>query len=102
MNRLYSTFAGIVHSCYPPDTSVIISQSELRAAMKQFVTKNCTGLTVEERSVLAAASVIAQEEYNVLLCLGYAPDVSFENGAPMSGTWIIPGVLGRRDVIIVW
>ncbi|KAA3636581.1 MAG: hypothetical protein DWQ02_08055 [Bacteroidetes bacterium] len=102
MKRLYSTFAGIVQPCYPPDTSMTISQSELLTAMKQFVTKNCQGLSVEERNELAATSVLAQEAYNVLLCLGYAPNVTFESGAPMTGTWIIPNVLGQRDVVIVW
>ena len=102
MNRLYSTFARIVQPCYPPDTSFTISQSELLVAMKQFVTSNCRNLTVEERNELAKISVLAQKEYTVSLCLGNLSNVDYENGAPMTGTWVMPGVLGRRDVIIVW
>ena len=102
MNRLYSTFAGIVQSCYPPDTSLTISQSELQVAMKQFVTSNCKNLSTAERDELIATSVLAQKEYTLSLCLGNSANINYENGAPMSGTWIIPSVLGRRDVIIVW
>jgi hypothetical protein len=102
MNRLYSTFSGIVQPCYPPDTSITISQSELLVALKQFVTSNCRNLTVEERNELATTSVLAQEEYTVSLCLDNLSNVDFKNGAPMTGTWVMPSVLGRRDVIIVW
>ncbi|MEM7105277.1 MAG: hypothetical protein AAF502_19215 [Bacteroidota bacterium] len=102
MNLLYSTFAGIVQPCYPPDTSLTISQTELLIAMKQFVTSNCKNLSAEERDELAVTSVLAQEEYTVSLCLDNSALVTYENGAPMTGTWVMPGVLGRRDVIIVW
>lgn len=102
MNRLYSTFPGSVQSCYPPDTSLIISQAELLIAMKQFVTSNCKNLAVDERDELAATSILAQEEYTVLLCLDSSAPVAYENGAPMTGTWVLSSVLDRRDVIIVW
>lgn len=102
MNRLYSTFAGVVHPCYPPDTTLTISQAELLIAMKQFVTSNCKRLTVEERDELAATSVLAQEEYSVSLCLDHSSPVTYENGVPMTGTWVMPSVVGRRNVIIVW
>ncbi len=102
MNRLYSTFSGIVQPCYPPDTSLTISQTELLMAMKQFVTSNCRNLSVEERDELAARAVLAQEEYPVSLCLDNSAPVTYENGVPMTGTWVMPSVLDRRDVIIVW
>ncbi len=102
MNRLYSTFAGIDQLCYPPDTSLAISQSELLMAMKQFVASNCKNITVAERDELAATSVLAQEEYTVSLCLDSSANVTYENGIPRTGTWVLPSVLGRRDVIIVW
>lgn len=101
-NRLYSTFIGIFQDCYPPDTSLTITQSELLIAIKQFVTNNCENLTTEERDKLAAASVLAQEEYTLSLCLENSSNINFENGAPMTGTWVMPSVLNRRDVIIVW
>lgn len=102
MNRLYSTIPGIFQSCYPPDTSLTVSQAELLMAMKQFVSSNCKNLAVDERDELAATSILAQEEYTVLLCLDNSDHVTHENGAPMTGTWVMPSVLGRRDVIIVW
>lgn len=102
MNRLYSTFAGAYQSCYPPDTSLTISQSELLIAMKQFVASHCQNLSAEKRDELAATSVLAQEEYTVSLCLDHSAPVTYDKGAPMTGTWVMPGVLGRRDVIIVW
>ena len=102
MNRLYSTFAGIDQPCYPPDTSLTISRSELLIAMKQFVTINCKNLTIEERDELATQSVLAQNEYTVSLCLDNSGPITYENGTPMKGTWVLPNVLGRRDVIIQW
>ena len=100
-NRLYSTFAGTVQPCYPPDTTLIISQADALAAMKQFVAKHCTNLTIKVRNELAAKSVLAQDEYTLSLCLDHAA-VTDENGVPMTGTWVMPNVLGRRDVVMVW
>ncbi|MBL4708490.1 MAG: hypothetical protein JKY48_08645 [Flavobacteriales bacterium] len=102
MNRLYSTFAGIVQACYPPDTSLTISQSELLIAMNKFVTSNCKNLTVKKRYELTTTAVLAQEQYTLLICLDNLSNVDYENGAPTTGTWIIASVLGLRDVIIVW
>lgn len=102
MNRLYSTFPGVAQPSDPPNTSLTISQAELLIAMKHFVASNCKNLSVEERDELAAASVLAQEEYTVLLSLDDSASVNYETGAPMTGTWVLPSVLGRRDVIIVW
>ena len=102
MNRLYSTFANINQPCYPADTSFTISRSELLTAMKQFVTKHCTNLSFEERDKLAATAVLAQEKYIVLHCPDNSSNVNYENGLPLTGTWVMPGVLGRRDVILIW
>ena len=102
MNHLYSTFAGIVQPCYPPDTIFTISQSDLLNAMEQFVATHCTNLAIKERNELAAKSALAQAEYTLALCLETSAPVNYENGAPMAGTWVLPSVLGRRDVIIVW
>lgn len=102
MNRLYSTFAGAAQLCYRPDTSIILSQGALLTAMKEFVTRNCQNLPLAERDTLAATSVLAQEEYTVFLCYGNPDELSYENGAPRTGTWVLPKVLGRRDVVLVW
>jgi len=101
-NRLYSTFADIVQPCYPADTSFVISQSELLIVMKQFISKNCKNLTVEKQNELAATSVLAQEEYKILHCGDNSYNQNYENGLPMTGTWVMPSVLGRRDIILVW
>ena len=101
-NRLYSTFANIVQPCYPADTNFVISQSELLIIMKQFISKYCKNLAVEKQNELAATSVLAQEEYKILHCRDNSYDENYENGLPMTGTWVMPSVLGRRDVIIVW
>ena len=101
-NRLYSTFAGGDHPCYPPDTSLTISQPALLTAMKLFVEKNCKNLSAEERDKLAAASVLAQEAYTVALCLDESAKLPYDKGVPMTGTWVLTNVLGKRDVLIVW
>ena len=102
MSRLYSTFANITQPCYPADTSFIITQTELLEYMKQFVTKHCQNLKEDIRNELAETSVLAQEEYSVLYCGSDSPHQNYENGLPMVGTWVMPNVLGRRDIIIVW
>ena len=101
-NRIYSTFADIFQPCYPADTSFVISQSELLIIMKQFISKYCKNLAVEKQNELAATAVLAQEEYKILHCRDNSYDENYENGLPMTGTWIMPSVLGRRDVILVW
>ncbi len=102
MNRLYSTFANIDQPFYPVDTSFTITQSELLTFMKQFVSKHCQNVSEDVQDELAKASVLAQEEYTVLYCNSESGDQIYANGLPMSGTWVMPNVLGRRDVIMVW
>lgn len=101
-NRLYSTFADIVQPCFPPDTSFVISQSELQRAMMQFVKENCTYLNIEKQEELASTAVLAQKEYTVLYCSDHSSNINYGKGIPRTGTWVMPGVLGRRDVILVW
>lgn len=102
MNRFYSTVAGIVQSCYPPDTVLTITQAELLTSMKQFVSSNCSKLTAEMRNEIANVAVLAQEEYTLYLCLEDKENANFNNRLPMAGTWILPNILNRRDLIIVW
>jgi hypothetical protein len=70
--------------------------------MKQFVSKNCTNLEEDERNELAATAVLAQHEYTVKLCFDNSSKIINTYGLPMTGIWVMPNVLGRRDVIIVW
>ena len=101
-NRLYSTFADIAHPCFPPDTSFVISQSELLTAMMQFVKENCSNLNIEKQEELATTAVLAQKEYTVLYCPGHSSNMNYGKGIPRKGTWVMPSVLGRRDVTLVW
>ena len=102
--HLYSTFSGIHHDCLPPDTSFVISQAELLLAMKTLLERHYTHIKAEQRSKLANESVLAQEEYLVLQCNensnGTINDKSIN--IPNSGSWILPEILGRRDLIIEW
>jgi len=101
-NHLYSTFAGAQQACLVSDTSFTISQSEFRLVMNQFVERHCTKLTTMKRDQLVTTAVLAQEEYVVSFCSESSNDEAFEDGIPMTGTWVIPNVLGRRDVILIW
>ena len=101
-NRLYSTFANIDQPCYPADTSFVISQHDLFMVMKIFISENCKYMSVEQQSTLAETSAQAQDEYRVLHCSDNSENENYEGGLPMTGTWVMPNVLGRRDVIIVW
>ena len=102
MNRLYSTFPNIEHPCFPADTSFEISQSELRSYMHQFITKNCTILKPEIQKQLSELSVLAQEKYTVLHCQENRSETDNENGIPTTGTWVLPGILNQRDLVLVW
>ena len=102
MNRIYSTFPNIKQPCYPADTSFEISQSELLTCMEKFISRHCQNLPQEDQMRLAKSSVLAQEKYTVLLCADNESNDYDENGFPMAGKWVIPNVLGRRDIIIVW
>jgi len=101
-DRLYSTFPNIEQPCYPADTSFEVSQSELLLFMEKFISKHCQNLTTEDQKQLTKSSVLAQEKYTILHCVGNESNANYEKGLPMTGTWIMPNVLGRRDIILVW
>lgn len=100
-DRLYSTFANIQQPFYPADTSLEITQSELLVFMRQFVSKNYQNLETEKRNSLVEKAVLAQEQYLVLHCSS-TEVVDYDKGLPMLGTWVLPGILGRRDLILKW
>lgn len=102
-NRFYSTFPDIDHPAYPPDTSIVISQSDFLFYLKEFMKEHSTNIESDIQKEIAESSVKAQQEYTVLFCLKDASIAyDFKNGIPMHGIWVIPNVLQRRDVIIVW
>lgn len=101
-NRIYSTFPGIHHDCYPADTSFTISQSELLKALKEFTQLHYQETESPSASQLATKAVKAQPEYQLLVCLDFPGDIDYQQGIPREGTWVLPKVLGRRDVLLVW
>lgn len=102
MNRIYSTFAGVTQPCYPPDSSFTLSQKEFLIAMNYFVNENCKYKTREERESLANAVVLVQEEYSILHCQDNPTQIKNIDGLPMYGIWVLPNLLGRRDLLIEW
>ena len=107
-NHLYSTFPDIHHDCFPSDTGFVISHTELLIALEELLEKYCSGITNERREKLANEAVLAQKEYFVEQCYGTSfqmVDGTLKNitiTTPKSGFWILPGVLGRRDIILEW
>lgn len=102
--HLYSTFSGIHHDCFPPDTSFVISRAELLVALGELLKRYYTAMSTEQRTKLSTDAVLAQEEYLILQCIGDSTG-SVDNtnkNLPTSGSWILPKVLGRRDVILEW
>lgn len=102
LNQFYSTFPNISQPCYPPDTTFMISQSELRSVLTVFVANHCTRLPQNDRTSLVRAAVLAQKNYLVNFCSNSPHPRSYKRGFPLNGTWVFPGVLGRRDIVIVW
>jgi len=101
-NRLYGTYNNQYHPFYPPDTNFFISKEEFLMALSSFLQEHYSLLSAEDQSRLVAASAQAQEEYKVLLCEAEADYTVHESGLPMKGVWVLPNVLGRRDVVLVW
>ena len=101
-NRLYSTFPDIHQPCYPPDTNIVITQAQFLSAMEQFAYKHCKRMDKDQRVQLTTVAVLAQSEYKVLYCPNHSGKTNYDNGLPMTGTWVMPSVLGHRDIILEW
>ncbi len=101
-NQLYSTFANIEHTCYPPDSTFEISRFELLSVMQKYIAKKCTNLELSIQIQLTKSSVLAQDQYTVFHCRGEKPMIMQEGEFPMTGTWVFPSVLGRRDILLHW
>jgi len=99
-NIIYSTFPGIEHPCYPPDTIFEISQSQLHAAIQEIVGKENRRLNSAALNKLTKDASMALEKYTVHQC-----ERNLDSDAEMgrkSGKWILPNILDRRDVILQW
>ena len=101
VGRLYSTFPNIEQSCYPADSSFEISQSELLVFIQIYVSRHCQNMEVAMQSSLVEKAVLAQKQYLVLHCSS-TEVVDYDKGLPMLGTWVLPGILGWRDLILKW
>lgn len=101
-NRLYSTFPNIKQPCYPADSNFTISQAEFFIAIKHFTSIHCTNLPIEQQESLSETSASMQAEYQVLYCSEKFENEDYEHGLPRTGTWVLPNVLGRRDVTMIW
>lgn len=100
--RLYSTFPNHTQPCYPADSSFQITQSDFLEVMKIYTARHCKNMPEKRRQMLTDASVKASEKYNVLLCGNDKRTEKVRIGFPMFGTWVLPNVLGRRDIILTW
>lgn len=100
--RLYSTFANHVQPCFPADTSITITRAELLKAMKEFAQQYYSHLDKAECNKLINSSVMAQDEYRVLHCVDNLSKINYSDGVPMTGIWVMPNILGRRDIILEW
>ena len=98
---LYSTFAGLQHDCFPSDTSFVVSRADLLMVLEILIAKYGKNMEVEQGYKFAAAAVLAQEEYLVEQCYDTSQELDNESST-RSGIWILPKVLDRRDVILVW
>lgn len=102
VNRFYSTFANLDQPCYPADTTFEISQSEFLFVLRHFITIHCQNVDPYLQEELAEVSVLAQDKYTVNHCWSDSTNIKNEEGFSMTGTWVLPNVLGRKDVIMVW
>jgi len=105
--HLFSTFSGISHNCNRPDSIFVISQSDLKKAMDSLVASYGTDIPLEEQSQLVENAVLAQENYVVQSCYGSSMQLvegAFESiqSHSLQGTWILPKVVDKRDVVIIW
>lgn len=106
--HIYSTFPGLHHDCFPSDSSFVLSSADLLVAMQELIAKYSKDVFIEHHNKLAASAVLAQEEYLVEYC--YGTELQMVEGVLINvrtrtspfKRWILPKVLGRRDLILAW
>jgi hypothetical protein len=102
---LYLTFPNIDHrECYGEVSTFEISREEFHDALLDIMSKNNHRITDLERSKLAAVASLPSALYKVTTC-GSTTELSESNSGetpPRKGTWIIPAIFGRSDLLINW
>lgn len=101
-SRLYSTFPLISQPCYPPDTTLNISQAEFGEALRLFIQKHYQDLgewEVEDRAIKIAS---VQKSYRLALCFESSEESRPSDELPQSGTWVLQAYLNERDVVLHW
>lgn len=101
-NKIYSTFPNITQPFYPHDSTFVISQSDFHLALDMLVEKYGTRLDASYRDSLTHTSALALEEYTVRHCRDTASNKYVDFKYSTTGAWVLPNVLERRDVVIVW
>jgi len=85
----------------------VISQADLRIALDSLVSNYGTDISSKEQSVLLNDAVLAQKNYIVKRCYGskmMLAEGSFKkvSSPNLEGTWVLPEIVGKRDVVINW
>lgn len=93
--HLYSTFSGLDHRFNQLDSSYVISANELLIAIKDISTAYGVNLSIEEIHKLSSDAVLAQEKYFVQKYRRNSSSLAPE-------IWVLPQILGRRDLILIW
>lgn len=101
-HRLFSTFPGSYHEGFPPDSSLSLSSSQFKTALQQFIRQNYARYSEEESNNLAQQIALLQEDYQLLLCLPESSSREFSTTPAQEGIWVLPKLLGRRDLVLVW
>jgi hypothetical protein len=103
--HLYSTFVNIDHPCFPPDSSFVITQNELLKSIQELLEIH-SSLSLDEQKRLSELAVLAQEKYTVFRCTSSALNQEELKlgikATKMKTTWVLPNVLGIRDVVLTW
>jgi hypothetical protein len=106
--HLYSTFAGLSHACFPADTSYVLTQSELKVAIEEVMAEYGTDLSATRHDDIFKTCIQAQESYTVQHCFAATRDPAYRDflkqnpQAQKTGVWVIPNVLGHRNIVLEW
>ena len=108
-DHIYSTFPGISHSFSRVDTSFEITSDQFAQSLIQIYQANCyPSDTIMNNYKFFQEASLAQNLYTVHKCrpsTKYPDKLALEDVTDnrlQSGIWVLPNVLNRRDVILIW